>query len=221
MHSNKLTHSLTCPHCFQESQMEIKAEIEMMQHEGQSHIKWQILLCSRCDLVHVWRYVTDTTPVFMEYKADGEPYFEYETYSTVIDPQLFREFSYLPHEIRQAYNSAQKLFLIDVNAYAVRIGQILELICDDKQIKKGHLIKRLAELAKQIDIMPPTIASIADSIRDLRNYGAHVKAHPVIRQDAIIMQKLCEIILEYVYEAPATLEQLKEQIAKKKNTSSK
>ena len=53
------------------------------------------------------------------------------------------------------------------------------------------------------------IAKVANKLRAFRNDGAHSNKD-VTRQDAEIILRFCETILEYIYEVPAMLKALEE-----------
>jgi hypothetical protein len=59
----------------------------------------------------------------------------------------------VPGIVRECYEEASKVRVISPSAYAVLLRRALEAICDDRQVAKGNLQKRLGELAKKGEIL--------------------------------------------------------------------
>ncbi|MGH8584721.1 MAG: DUF4145 domain-containing protein [Gammaproteobacteria bacterium] len=76
----------------------------------------------------------------------------------------------LPEAIQRGYDAANKVKAIDVNAYGVLIGRVLELICEDRNAGGAFLGERLADLAVKGEI-PEKLVGVANSLRNLRNIG--------------------------------------------------
>jgi hypothetical protein len=107
----------------------------------------------------------------------------------------------LPDGIRRAYDAAQKVRAIDVNAYGVLLGRLLELVCTDRNARGKHLAHRLEDLASKGEI-PEKLVGVAKGLKDLRNVGAHAEIGELTPAELPILDGLCRAILEYVYSAP-------------------
>jgi hypothetical protein len=168
---------------------------------------YKLLLCLACKEVTLWKY----------FDAD---YLDWEDFrlETLYPPTPLR-LSGLPFQIQEAYEIALKVRVIDVNAYAVLIGRILEMICEDRQAKGKDLYNKLEDLAKKGEI-PDKLASVAHRLRELRNLGAHASMGELTRDEIPILDDLCRAILEYVYNAPYLAERAEQRvnILKEKNS---
>jgi hypothetical protein len=107
----------------------------------------------------------------------------------------------LPRSVREAYEAAQNVKHISVNAYGVLLGRVLEIICDDRGAIGDTLDEKLKDLAEKKEI-PEKLVDIATGIRQLRNIGAHVSLGELTEQEVPILNDLTRAILDYVYSAP-------------------
>lgn len=121
-------------------------------------------------------------------------------------PSATLRLSGLPSPIQQAYELALKVRVIEPNAYAVLIGRILEMICQDRKAVGKDLFKQLNDLATKGEI-PTKLVGVAHSLRLLRNVGAHASIGELTSEEIPLLDDLCKAILEYVYIAPYLAEQ--------------
>jgi hypothetical protein len=194
----------TCNHCGNHAPMEIVAEYyrstksicddddpyEIPIYVPEEGFRYNLLLCLSC--------------------KEAEYLDEYITIKTLY-PTTRSRLSGLPSKIQQAYEIAFKVRVIDVNAYAVIIGRILEMICEDRNATGKDLYSRLDDLANKGEI-PTKLVGVAHSLRKLRNFGAHASLGELTRDEIPILDDLCRAILEYVYSAPFLVEQAERQL---------
>ncbi len=208
----KTTEFLQCGHCGNRAPMDIVAEYYLstkstyedpydeyyapQPEEGYHH---KLLLCLACKEVTLWRY-------FDADYMDGEDI----RLETLYPPAALR-LSGLPSQIQRAYEIALKVRVIDANAYAVIIGRILEMICEDRQATGKDLYNKLIDLAAKGEI-PDKLVGVADSLRQLRNFGAHASLGELTREEIPILDDLCKAILEYVYNAPYLVEKAEHRL---------
>lgn len=107
----------------------------------------------------------------------------------------------LPEKILKSYLSALKVKTIDANAFGVLIGRTIELVCEDRRAVGNSLEKKLKNLAERGEI-PARLADVANSLRQLRNIGAHPSIGELSENEVPILNNLCIALLEYVYSAP-------------------
>jgi len=122
----------------------------------------------------------------------------------------------LPDSVKKEYESALRVRAIDTNAFAVMLGRVLDAVCTDRGAKGQTLSKRLKYLAEQREI-PDRLAEMADSVRYLRNVGAHADLGEITDEEVPILDDLCRAVLEYVYAAPELLRAVQEKIDQRKN----
>jgi hypothetical protein len=107
----------------------------------------------------------------------------------------------LPEDILTAYKAAEKVKSIDVNAYAILMRRLLELVCLDRDASSGTLASMLKELADKNEI-PKKLVKVASGLKDFGNIGAHAGSGELTEKEIPIVNALCSAILEYVYSAP-------------------
>ncbi|VAW74317.1 hypothetical protein MNBD_GAMMA15-2613, partial [hydrothermal vent metagenome] len=114
----------------------------------------------------------------------------------------------VPKAVRECYSEAARIKNNAPNAYAVMLRRGLETICDDRNIKKGNLYKKLEILAEKGEI-PPTLAEITTILRVLGNVGAHSATENVTVPMTWGMDEFFRAIIEYVYIAPSKVKEFK------------
>jgi hypothetical protein len=120
----------------------------------------------------------------------------------------------LPPSILNAYISAEKVKAYDPHLYAVAIGRLLELVCNDKGAKKHNKLEyRLRDLYTKGEI-PLQLVDIADGIKDFRNIGAHAGLVELTDADIPLVDNLCTALLEYLYSAPYLARQAEKSLEK-------
>lgn len=170
---------------------------------------YEILVCPAC------RKVTLRTYYWHDAAMDPSE-LEYKVLYPVVEemPQG------LPEAIQKAYDAANKVKAIDVNAYGVLIGRVLELICEDRNAEGKFLGERLADLAAKGEI-PEKLVGVANSLRNLRNIGAHATLGELTPGEIPILDNLCRAILEYVYSAPYLVAQAEKRVEALKKSVNK
>jgi hypothetical protein len=197
----ELIHRTSCNHCMNMTSMILVhtySRVATIEDE-QSGIDWeegdvyQLLLCMTSDKVSLRQY----------YYHSGRD--EYST-PAVLYPTRSESVAGLPPTISKAYESAIRVSRVDANAYGVLLGRVLELVCHDKSAQGKSLYAMLEDLSSRGDI-PVTVLNIAQSLRSLRNVGAHASLGELTEDEVPILDKLCRVILEYVYAAPELVAQ--------------
>jgi hypothetical protein len=150
---------------------------------------YELLLCPACEEVVFRRnYYHDIM---------NEDDIKYET----LYPLNERAILGLPDKVTRAYEAALKVRRIDANAYAVLIGRVLDFVCEDRKAKGKNLFEKIQDLSSRGDI-PQRLADIANSLRKIRNVGAHADLGQLSDRERPLLDDLCRAILEYVYGAP-------------------
>jgi hypothetical protein len=125
----------------------------------------------------------------------------------------------LPEELAADYEAAERVKAISPNAYAVLLGRVLELVCEDRQAKGESLHEKLKDLSAKGEI-PAKLVEVAQSLKDLRNVGAHAALGNLTAGEVPILEDLTRAILEYVYSAPALAEAAVSRLRALKSLSS-
>jgi Domain of unknown function (DUF4145) len=135
-------------------------------------------------------------------------------------PQAVKLF-YLPSSVQKAYEAALKARAIDANAYAILLGRMLEVVCENRKVKGENLYDKLKALAEKGEI-PNNLVGVAHGLRTLRNIGAHEPLEGLSSDEIPILDDLSRAILEYIYIAPTLARQAEErskQLKEKKAAS--
>jgi hypothetical protein len=214
-----LSEVIECRHCGNISAMEILGTVEDVEFEeydhgpGYSHgTKYDLL---KCPAPHCKNITVASYSYHEAFEEDGV--FPYK----FIYPQSSKNPIGLPEKIGKALMAAEKVKAIDVNAYAILIRRLLELVCIDRKAVSGTLATMLKDLSEKGEI-PNKLVKIAGGLKDFGNIGAHAGIGELTEKEIPIVTALCNAILEYVYSAPylANLaeEKLKEIKIKKVKT---
>jgi len=202
-----------CGHCGNTAPMEIVGEYSQVRSydDPRSGLSWEagpvyeILLCPACHGVLFRRYYWHDMaidPSEIEFK--------------LLHPTLRSEPLGLPDPIQRAYEAAKKVRAIDVNAYGVLLGRLIELICEDRNAKGSTLAAKLKDLSEKGEI-PTKLVPVADSLRNLRNIGAHPALGELTPVELPILDNLCKALVEYVYSAPYLVAQAEQRLQALKN----
>tara|TARA_R110002111_G_scaffold186936_2_gene252679 strand:- start:1414 stop:1851 length:438 start_codon:yes stop_codon:yes gene_type:complete len=117
----------------------------------------------------------------------------------------------LPIKILNALKAAEKVKTIDVNAYAILLRRLLELVCLDRDASGDTLAQMLNDLAKKGEI-PVKLVKVAKGLKDLGNVGAHASIGELSENETPIIKALTSAILEYIYSAPKLAEIAEEKL---------
>ena len=123
--------------------------------------------------------------------------------------------SEIPLEISKTYNEVQRIKNVSPIACAVLIGRTLEVICTDQKAK-GRTLKAKLDSLVSTGKIPKQLADLADTLRFLRNQGAHATDYEIDHIEVRIMDDFINAMIEYIYVAPSKLIKLKESIRNKK-----
>jgi len=197
-----------CGHCGNTAPMEIIGEYSQVRDydDPRSGLSWEagpvyeVLVCPACHGV-VFRsyYWHDMAIDFSEV--------EYK----VLYPAESSTLTGLPDSIKRAFDAAKKVRAIDANAYGVLLGRLIELICEDRKATGRTLAEKLKDLSEKGEI-PSKLLPIANSLRNLRNIGAHAVLGELTPAELPILDNLCKAIVEYVYSAPHLVKQAEQRL---------
>lgn len=162
---------------------------------------YTVVKCNTCTTVQLFTYD--------EYCEDGldEAVLLYPTARSIPKD--------VPQIIAKEFAEAQKVERISKTAYAVLIGRVLERLFNDKGAVGKDLFDQIKDLSAK-GIIPDTLRDMGDTLRFLRNKGAHVSDYEIEDNEVDAMRDFVITMLEYVYVAPAKLAALKAAIEKKK-----
>jgi hypothetical protein len=165
--------------------------------------EYQLVLCPACKSVSL------RSSAFVDI-------YEWEYSFRFIYPALPEAIKGLPDSVKKEYESALRVRRIDTNAFAVMLGRVLDIVCTDRGATGKNLFERLKNLAEQ-GAIPGRLADMAQSVRQLRNVGAHADLGAITEEEAPILDDLCRAVLEYVYAAPQLLCAVQQKIDKLKS----
>ncbi|WBO86279.1 DUF4145 domain-containing protein [Hymenobacter yonginensis] len=194
--ANITSETHNCGHCGNTSYMIKKGVIDDTVSEGdhkhgyyESGDFYRVLKCPNCLKINILTY-------FWHDSMDAEE----DVNETLVYPQHQAFPVGLPAKILEYLTSAEKVKSIDVHAYALLLGRILEFVCYDRGAKSDKLYLMLEELAVKGDI-PEKLVKVASGVRNFRNIGAHVGSGDLSTAELPIVRALLDAILTYIYSA--------------------
>jgi hypothetical protein len=108
----------------------------------------------------------------------------------------------LPVLVHQQYDSALRVKGIEPDFYAVGIRRMLEAVCQEQGAQGKDLFNQIEDLVSQ-GKLPEVFAKMANQLRTLGNWGAHVADTKVTKADVPLIQEFADSILDYLYREPA------------------
>ena len=195
MNLSKLT---SCGHCNNVSRMEILGTTrdEIVEYEpeygpiGVHGTDYSVIKCPACKKVNIVSYEWDD-------RIEDENEITYE----ILYPQRSNFPAGLPESILNTFKAAEKVKSIDVNAYAILMRRMLELVCIDRKAKGEYLASMLKDLADRNEI-PGKLVDVAKGLKDFGNIGAHAGIGELSEKEIPIVNALSTAVLEYIYSAP-------------------
>jgi hypothetical protein len=173
---------------------------------------YNIFVCPVCHEATVIQKERDSEGEYEFPDVNGNIIVDYAVRETTLYPAK-QTFQYAPTEVVQSYETAARLLHAEPLACAVFVGRTLEFLCKDRKASGRNLDQMLKDLASKGEI-PQSILDMALSLKGFRNVAAHASSVEVSKEDADLLLKICEVIIEYVYEAAQMLEEVKERYAK-------
>lgn len=170
---------------------------------------YRLLSCIACNKVLLQADYIDTR------YEDEDAHRSYQT----LYPQIDTMPKVLPPNVSREYEAAVKVKTINANAYAVLLGRVFDKVCEDRKASGRTLSERLSDLAKRGEI-PNTLADMAQSLRQLRNVGAHADLGDLTTEEIQLLDAILRAVLEYLYRAPQILKQAQIILAKRKTSAS-
>lgn len=173
--------------------------------------EFAIFVCPACHQATITLEEYDSEHEYEITDATGELRVVYDKVKKILYPKQFRSFEYVPDEVIQSYEQAARLLSRDPLACAIFVGRTLEFLCKDRQASGGSLDKMLRNLADKGEISP-SILDLALSLKSFRNLAAHATLVTISQEDAELFLKICEVIIEYVYEVTQMLKDIKQRL---------
>jgi len=193
-----LSKLISCRHCGNIAKMEIVGTVYDDHEEfdsenepmGESGTHYSVLKCLACEKTNIVSYSW-----YDGIESDDEISYNF------LFPQNEKYPIGLPKNILGAFKAAEKVKSIDVNAYAILMRRLLELVCLDRKAKGKTLALMLKDLADKNEI-PDKLVKVSLGLKDFGNIGAHAGSGELSEKEIPIVNALSNAILEYVYSAP-------------------
>ena len=206
MSGKELSRTMKCLHCGNVAPMKVLEGANTVQSYDEDsgndwyRIAWEagyvywLLQCFSCSRITLERqYVhTGVDPEGIEGPFD------------ILYPPQLEQPSGLPPAIAKAYDAALAVKNRDTGFFAILLGQVLELICEDRNATGSDLFHSIENMAVK-DKLPSAAVELAHRLRDLRNIAAHASSGKLAAEDAPLLESLCRAFLIYVYTAPGLI----------------
>lgn len=200
---------MQCDHCGDRATFIIRAEytdfrdVAEEPYTEKGFITWYIMQCQQC-----------LQPTFVESSVivNGDlKEIIVGPYTAILYPTQRRPLTNLPEEIEKKYVEALKVCIISPSACAVLVRRTLEAICRHENAQGRVRADQLRSLADSGRI-PRTLADVTLHLKQLGNLGAHFDEVEVTTEDVPIILDFVELLLEYLYVAPAKIEAVQKRL---------
>lgn len=162
---------------------------------------YETLICSKCE----------KPTIRSGFYHDGMDEDEWSPH--ILYPTKTKVLEGLPAKVQREYDAAQLVARVSPDAYAVLLGRILDVVCEDRGAKGKDLHSRLKDLAARQEI-PERLVDMAHDIRQFRNVGAHANLGSLTEDEIPFLSALSDAVLEYVYLAPKMLAEAQARLDK-------
>jgi hypothetical protein len=215
---------MLCGHCGKHSAFQVRGEgaqhgdvlwdpyrAVTSGHDGQTITTWRVLECTVCNQPTLEQEVIE-----YNFQHDENPSAHIDAANvTVLYPRTTTKIALtaLPPSIAKEYEVALKVQNISLNLCAVQLRRTLEAIFNHEKAEGKTLEQKVNYLLKSASI-PPLLAEMAHLGRQIGNVGAHVDSNDVTEEDVIVLLDFTEVILVYLYAAPAQVTTVRERLKK-------
>ena len=215
------TITMQCFHCGNQTVGTILFQYERVDEEDSrreffkknTSLKWFLMKCENCG-----------KPTFLQsiqiQEAKGsQAYYGTGSLKTtsqrsdVLYPGSKVPLTQLPKQVEGKYMEALRVSVISPSACAVQVRKTLEAICQHENAQGKVLADKLKNLA-EIGRIPEPLVNVAIHLRQLGNLGAHFDEDEVTKDDVQIILDFVELLLEYLYVAPAKIEAMQKRLNK-------
>jgi hypothetical protein len=193
-----------CRHCGNKGTMRVLAQARQTEDfedsaDAMFPLQWEagniyyILRCYTCAGITFYQFSvhTGTDPEYID-----------RSYDQTLYPSEGESPQGLPVAIQREWDAAIRVRRVNLNAFAVLLGRVLDAICIDHKAEGKFLHHRIEHLASS-GKLPPSLKEVAHGLKDLRNFGAHGNLGDLDPKDAPLLESLCRALLIYLYTVPA------------------
>ncbi len=201
---------MSCDHCGSRATFIIRAEYTDFADAPPSgpekaFTKWYIMQCQEClrpTFAQSFTVVDSTLKKFI-----------WGPKTDILYPAGKTPLTDLPEVVEKKYAEALKVSTISPSSCAVLVRKTLEAICRFENASGRVLADKLRYLA-DTERIPRTLADVALHLKQLGNLGAHFDEDEVTKEDVPIILDFVELLLEYLYVAPARIETVRKRLNK-------
>lgn len=161
--------------------------------------RWILLKCPVCQEISVATIYAGDDTVY----ADRNMHEEF----SIVYPSTFKESPNVPQHIKEAFKSALQVFYKNPTICVLALRRTLEFICEHQGAAKSNLKDNIQHLETK-GILPNTLKSTSDLIRDLGNKSAHDYDTAISKDTAKKLIHLTQKIIEYIYILPYEIEEI-------------
>jgi hypothetical protein len=187
----------SCPHCGK-SGLEVQAAVYAEMTAGvagrdTATLSYQTWVCPVCSEITVER-------LFYDPSVDPDN-MQISTLYPLPDSLAYG----LPPSVSKAYTEANRMKVVNSNAYAVMLGRMLDTVFLDRGAQGKTMYDKLNDLSQRGEL-PQRLADLAHNFRELRNIAAHADLGTLGPEDIPILEATVRAVLEYIYRAQALIE---------------
>jgi hypothetical protein len=204
--AKKVSRVAFCSHCFSNSRQvvehEVNYEIEILNGAPLSAM-YCMAVCQTCQKPLVY-HITEA-------EWETEKWFERAELVWPEEGNLHRS---VPQSVQKCYKEAFRILPHAPNAFATQIRRALEYVCSDKKAEGKTLASNLQWLAEK-GMIPDMLAEMSTVLRLLGNAAAHATDQDVSANEAWAIDAFFRSLMEYLYVAPANMQEYRNRLANK------
>lgn len=200
--------AMGCAHCGFDGDLEHKGNVIAEHHASYAENYgeyvwdriWSLLRCPRCERPTLQTYVWSD-----DFSDPGD------TETTQLYPASVDNAS-LPPSVQKQLDIALRVKSLEAGLYAVAIRRLLEAVCQEENAAGATLYEQIDALV-EAGRLPHVFERMATQLRKLGNLGAHVLDAEVEASDVPLIEEFANMLLEYLYRAPAKVDALEKALA--------
>ena len=182
-----------CPHCGNYTNLKLEHELDMEEdlydefndYDAFGYNCYYTFRCTSCNRVSIYAYFFYNPVPQVISKLD------------LLYPKIREVEHFVPKEVRESYNDAQKVKNRSAISFAILIRKSLEQICRNQGAKGGNLTQMIRDLDSR-GILPTKLTQLSMLIRNLGNVSAH-ESYPIDFWDVDLLDELFHFIIDYIY----------------------
>jgi len=203
-------YDMECPHCGRQAMLEFLYSYPI--GSGEFHFSfWKCMVCQLPIVISFEQIRGHPIKNFGNLKGNIRNIVGLREVVYFPEPRVYQIPRELPEAIRKVMSEANSN--IKSRAFISTVAmcrKAIELVADDKGIKKGRLVDRIDEMETK-KLIAPQLKDWAHEIRTVGNEALHEDPEAITEKDAKNIFLFTQLFLEYVYVLPEKIRKRREK----------